>query len=363
MTSKSNFLDYLSVKRLFNSRQNLTLIATFLLLTVPLISKAQSEPLHKKITTENSVAQNATESSDIAQPTGKTEEEKKPVPNDSPSSTEEHHSQNHSNSISSDDDKVVSVAGTEEISPDDSPASLSANEHNRITNNLRQNPWVFLHPYNASYVIHSEGDKLGNASRNMLFEDGIWKLQVSTKLKKWMLTLKSQEFSKFVIADNKLFTNEFFTSTKISFKSARTVQQSFDWQQKMEAGKKGKQNWKLPLDEHLYDRMSHLVKLRSDLLSGAKEFNYTISYKGKRKTYSYKVTGDETISTQMGKIDTVRLDRVSGDDSRFSLWLSPEYNYLPIRIAQIEQDKPDVVLTLSKLEFINLDENIKQAAK
>ncbi|TQV84524.1 DUF3108 domain-containing protein [Aliikangiella coralliicola] len=245
--------------------------------------------------------------------------------------------------------------------PDNS--GLSANEHNRLTSSLRENPWVFLHAYNASYDIYSDGDRLGSASRNMLFEDGNWKLQVSTKLKKWMLTLKSREFSKFVIQNNKLFTNEFFTSTKISFKSERKVEQSFDWQQKMEAGKKGKRNWQLPLDQHLYDRMSHLVKLRSDLLSGAKDFNYIISYKGKRKTYSYQITGDETIITPMGEINTIRLDRISGDDSRFSLWLSPEYNYFPIKIAQVEQDKPDVVLTLNKLEFVTPKDDIKQAAR
>ena len=212
--------------------------------------------------------------------------------------------------------------------------------------------WRFLHQYTASYDIISDGDRLGRASRTLKKDENGWKLEISTKLKKWLLTLRSNEFSRFRIVNNQLKTDEFYTSTKVSFKDPRIIKQHFDWEKQLEQGSKNKRKWELPLEELLYDRMSHFVKLRADLLSNYKDFKYTVSYKGSRKLYEYVSSGNEVLKTPMGNIDTIRFDRVSGDDSSFSIWLSPDYNYFPIKIAQIEQDKPDVTLALTKLEFV-----------
>ena len=227
---------------------------------------------------------------------------------------------------------------------------LMAGEHNRIKSGIRKNLWNFLEPYNAVYQVHSEGDKLGMAKRQMYQENDSWKLSISTNLKKWLLSLKSEEYSKFKIQDQTLMTGQFYSKTKISFKKNRTISQLFDWQNKIENGNKGKKKWQLPLDTHLFDRMSHVLQLRADLIKGKKQFEYLISYKGKRKTYSYVKSEIEVIKTDIGEFAAVRMDRVDGDDSSFSIWLCPELNYFPIKIAQFEQDKPDVILTLSKFE-------------
>ena len=235
--------------------------------------------------------------------------------------------------------------------------SISDNSNSQVSDSLPSSiidldQWRFLHQYTASYDIISDGDRLGRASRTLRKDDKGWKLEISTKLKKWLLTLRSNEFSRFRIVDNQLKTDEFYTSTKVSFKDPRIVQQHFDWKNQLEQGRKNKRKWELPLDELLYDRMSHFVKLRADLLSDSKDFKYTVSYKGSRKSYEYVANGNEVLKTPMGNIETIRFDRVSGDDSSFSIWLSPDYNYFPIKIAQVEQDKPDVTLALTKLEFV-----------
>jgi len=102
--------------------------------------------------------------------------------------------------------------------------------------------------------------------------------------------------------------------------------------------------------------MSHILKLRADLNSGNDSFNYLISYKGKRKSYRYVKSDIEIIKTQWGECNALRMDRIEGGDSSFSIWLCPELNYFPVKIAQFEQDKPDVVLTLNKLEYLSISE-------
>lgn len=229
---------------------------------------------------------------------------------------------------------------------------VNPSEHNRIQSGLQKNPWLFLHAYEATYEVSSEGDKLGTAVRKLNKTDDIWRLQITSKLKKWLLSLKSNEHSDFQIRDNQLFTNEFYSQTKISFKKNKVIQQTFDWQNQQETGNRDKKTWSLPIEYHLFDRSTHLLKLRSDLLMNKQVFDYPISYKGKRKTYSYSKENSETITTKFGEFEAIKMVRTSGDDSAFTIWLSPELNYFPVKIAQFEQDKPDVVMSLNKLEFI-----------
>ncbi|MET1253671.1 DUF3108 domain-containing protein [Aliikangiella maris] len=233
-----------------------------------------------------------------------------------------------------------------------SAESISPGEQNRMYARLKENPWFFLHPYNAVYEIASDGEKLGKATRRLKRQNNQWELEISSKLKKWLLSLKSKETSAFIIKNKQLQTTHFLTSTKISFKSPRMVEQNFDWQKQIETGKKGEQFWELPLQDQLFDRMSHILQLRADLLTHQPTFKYLISYKGRRKIYEYAKTAKESLQTPMGTYEAIRMDRISGDDSNFSIWLCPELNYFPIKIAQFEQDKPDVILTLSQLSVL-----------
>lgn len=234
----------------------------------------------------------------------------------------------------------------------DTQEQINPHELNRVHTELKQNPWLFLHAYEATYEVSSEGDKLGTAVRKLNRNGDSWRLQITSKLKKWLLSLKSNEHSDFLIEQNQLFTKEFYTHTKVSFKKKKVIQQNFDWQNKLETGRKDKKTWSLPIEHHLFDRSTHMLKLRSDLLLNKQAFDYPISYKGKRKTYSYSKQEVETIATKFGEFETIKMVRTSGDDSAFSIWLSPELNYFPVKIAQFEQDKPDVVMTLTKLQFL-----------
>jgi len=75
--------------------------------------------------------------------------------------------------------------------PEETPDVNSPIEQNRLKAKLKENPWMFLLPFKADYEVHSDGDKLGSATRQLQMEDGVWKLQMSTKLKKWLLSFKN----------------------------------------------------------------------------------------------------------------------------------------------------------------------------
>lgn len=221
--------------------------------------------------------------------------------------------------------------------------------------------WRFLHPYHATYLVVSEGDVLGQATRELSKNDDSWSLDTFAKIKKLLLTLKSSESTKFNIDSDQLFGIQFSSKTKMTFKKTRRMNQEFDWANKLEIGNRGKKKWQLPIEYPIYDRVSHLLQLRADLLRGETNFQYPVSYKGKHLKYTYLEGPKELITTKMGDLEARKFVRQKSDDETFIVWLAPELNFFPIKIAQYENGKPDITLLLNKLQYVkpNISQDIK----
>jgi len=210
----------------------------------------------------------------------------------------------------------------------------------------KADPWKFLHNYHAKYSVFYDGSKVGNATRALTKKDNQWTLMTQAKLSKLFFKVKSKEFAEFQIKAQQLVTKRFFSETKRTFKEDKKMEQVFDWENKTENGLNGKKQWQLELKQQVFDRVSHVIQLRSDLLNNKNNFSYNISYKGKRENYTYLLEKKESIKTDMGELSSLKLVRTKSNGDIFVFWLSPELNYLPIKIAQFEKDKADVVMLL-----------------
>ena len=213
--------------------------------------------------------------------------------------------------------------------------------------------WSFLHPYQANYSGFYGKDKVGRANRELSFKDEKWQLETYAKLSKLFFKIKSKEFSKFAIDENKLVTHQFYSSTKRTFKDEKKMEQHFDWENKLETGYQGKNKWETPLNDLVYDRVSHLIQLRANFLSNNPSLSFEVSYKGEIKNYQYELEKSETIKTKMGDLKSEKLVRTKSNGDQFVVWLSPELNYLPIKIAQYEKDKSDVVMLLDNINYVS----------
>ncbi len=65
----------------------------------------------------------------------------------------------------------------------------------------------------------------------------------------------------------------------------------------------------------------------------------------------YNKEKKEVLQTKMGALTGIKLVRQKPNGDVFALWLCPELNYLPIKIAQYEQDKADVTLVLESVKY------------
>lgn len=238
-------------------------------------------------------------------------------------------------------------------------------QSNIAQSNIEQptNLWRFLHDYQARYAVQSEGTTLGHATRALKFDDQKWTLSTSAKISKFFISVKTRETSTFHIKDNELVNDHFYSRTKISLKKARVMEQIFDWDNKIETGYGRKKSWEIPLDKQVFDRVSNVIQLRADLLAGKTDFNYDVSYKGKAFVYSYNLVKTETLKTKIGDISTIKFLREKANGDQVVLWLAPEYNYIPFKIAQYEKGEADVTLFLESIEYLPVSVSTEETNK
>ncbi len=81
---------------------------------------------------------------------------------------------------------------------------------------------------------------------------------------------------------------------------------------------------------------------------------FTIVDKQSLKQYLFKVIGNEEIETDIGKYNTVMVNRTRAGSSRSTtLWLAKELFYLPIKIQQKKDGNVKFEMEIKELEGIN----------
>ena len=211
--------------------------------------------------------------------------------------------------------------------------------------------WNFLKPYIANYSFFLDKDKLGQSIRTFSRDDQHWEIDTNTIAKKFIINLKSKENSKFHIKDGLLVNDQFVSYSKRTFKKVKDTKQVFDWKTKVETGHRNKKKWQLPLQSQVFDRVSHLIQLRADLLEGKAVFNYPVSHKGKIHAYIYQFDKTEIIKTKMGDLVAQKYVRTKSNGAKFVIWLSPALEYLAVKISQSKKDSPEVTLLLESIEY------------
>jgi hypothetical protein len=221
--------------------------------------------------------------------------------------------------------------------------------------------WEFLKDYSAIYQVYYDDDLVGSANERLTFNSGFWRLEMNAKLKKLFFKVNSNEYSEFLLDEQILYTQRFHSKTEITFKKDKVIEQFFDWSNKIETGLYKKRSWQLPLEQQVFDRMSHTIQLRQELINRKKSNNnknfdkipmeYSVSHKGKRESYIYKSLGIINLSTPNGNYQTIKLERTKKNGDKFLIWLSPKLNYFPVKISQKEEGKSEVSFIINKLNF------------
>jgi hypothetical protein len=102
----------------------------------------------------------------------------------------------------------------------------------------------------------------------------------------------------------------------------------------------------------IIDRHTLTVALMSDLRNGKnKAFSYPTLNKGKLDTFRFKLMGEEVLDTALGKLKTVRLERIrdTADGKSTRIWFAKERNYAPVMIQELDSKGDDIELRIRSL--------------
>ncbi len=105
----------------------------------------------------------------------------------------------------------------------------------------------------------------------------------------------------------------------------------------------------IPLLPGYLGPVSYQLQLARDLSAGKPLPSYRVIDRGKVKDYRFEVVGEETLTTALGAVRTLKLRRVRDTQERETLfWMAPEWHFLLIKLWQREEDGQNYELTLSQ---------------
>ena len=99
----------------------------------------------------------------------------------------------------------------------------------------------------------------------------------------------------------------------------------------------------LPLAPGMVDPLSLQLLVMGDLQRGQVPPQYRLVDKTEIKTYQIRNQGEETLSTPLGELRTVRINQYTPGKTRMTtFWVAPDRQFLLVRIAQEKDGKEEL---------------------
>jgi len=100
------------------------------------------------------------------------------------------------------------------------------------------------------------------------------------------------------------------------------------------------------------DRMLLQLQIMADMQAAQPASAYRIIDRNEIKQYDVETLGEEVLSTPAGQFQTVKLRRQRPGSSRATLiWASIDHHFVPVKMVQTIDERPNVVLTATSLAF------------
>ena len=145
--------------------------------------------------------------------------------------------------------------------------------------------------------------------------------------------------------------------TPISYQYTRTGKKpeiasiNYDWLTKQATFNLNGQIQNITLKNNHQDRYSMMLALMQATAQGQQSMQYQVIDKS-MKLRNYIHNGEKEIKTALGKQNTIHILQDSNQHP-VHYWLSPELNYIPVRIEKFKAGKSQLQLTLKNFRWTN----------
>lgn len=130
----------------------------------------------------------------------------------------------------------------------------------------------------------------------------------------------------------------------------------FNWDAEIALSTEEDKSWQLPLREGVVDQLSYQLAIRQALIGNTEDttlFSFEIIDGDAIEMQQYRLMGEEIISTPLGELNTLKLERVreASDERVTEIWLALEWDYLLTRIEQVNSSGLRISLELESAEL------------
>lgn len=208
---------------------------------------------------------------------------------------------------------------------------------------------VELLPFQASYVADWKQLAFNGSAERSLQKGkntGEWLLSFEAS----MLVAGMRESSLLRVENNQIQPLA-YNYQRTGLGKAKKIEQTFNWQTLQMQGSEKNKSFTLPLLPGMQDKSSYQLALQRDVASGLKTLHYTVLDGDDVDVYDFRVLGTEVVDTEVGQLNTVKVERVrepSKSQRKTTLWFASDWNYLLVKLNQIEKDGKEYTILLEE---------------
>lgn len=155
------------------------------------------------------------------------------------------------------------------------------------------------------------------------------------------------ERSEFLWQDGRVIPQSYSYIQSGVSKSVEQVE--FDWENNIAFSKEDDESWQIPIEHGVLDKLAYQLQIRELIKRAAEtEFHFQVVDTDEIDAHHYRIVGEEVLETNLGGLNTVRVERVRKDsDSRSTvIWLATDWDYLLVGLEQINGAGRTVELVL-----------------
>jgi hypothetical protein len=105
------------------------------------------------------------------------------------------------------------------------------------------------------------------------------------------------------------------------------------------------------LEGRILDKLVYQAQIMHDLALGKTDLHYRVTDRGQDKVYEPVTAGTETIDTDAGSYETVKVVRENTDNKKRTIfWCAAELGYLPVKVAHREKNGNETIVLLKILQ-------------
>ena len=218
-----------------------------------------------------------------------------------------------------------------------------------------------LRPFTAIYEVHHSGARVGETTLSLSRspDSAHWEFHSRTQPRGLAALIRRRdvvETSLFDVEGERLVPRSYFFDEGAG-DGKRDSRIEFDWSAAKAQGRYGKEDKEIALSDGMLDRLLVQLAIMGDIAAGDLPQAYTIVDRNATKTYDFTLVGEEMLPTPAGQFDTVKVRRQRPGSSRATLiWAAVELDYLPVKMVQLKDDRPNTVLTLTDVQGFTTNE-------